>query len=693
MAEPIGALRAELSAGHAAFASDMKKARNAVKTNAKGMSAAMDKVSKKFTQAATALNRFGGMAVIAVAGALTLFVKKQIEIAERFEKLSQQAGVSTEFLSEMSLVASQAGVELEGTLIKSVRKLTQNMDDFRKGTGEAKDTIRDLGIEVMNEKGVLRDVENVLMDVADKFKSMQDGADKTAAAVRLFGRAGTEMIPMLNMGSEGIEKLRTKAQEMGLTISLETAGQAAMLIDQIDILKKSTEGAGREIALGLLPWLNETVEAMTLAKNEAGGFAAAMVLLGGVADALFSKSLDQKIKERKKFLKAIEEGGKSWIDLDGKDHEKNLKRIKADIAELEAQKAKIENAEKARAEAALKKLREEREERRKNTEQIREQSRIKIEAAAAEKKSEAEAAAAKKKEAAELDDFLAREEEATSAIDDQIIALQDQLDTYNISAKEISLHTLAMQGATKEQLASAAAIWDGIEALEKQGETIDEVAAKSEDKWAEMTDAIEGWGQDSADAITDFAMSGETSFSNMIDAMIADLMRMTIQQELTGPLFKGLSSGISDLFNPVAGGASNQIMGPPVSLSAKGNAFSMGNVIPFANGGIVNRPTLFPMAQGAGLMGEAGDEAILPLKRGKGGNLGVAFSGGGWMVVNIYNSTSDKVETKETMTADGSPSLAIMIDQAVAKKLSTFGSSSNKAVRQTFGARPQLTGR
>ena len=63
------------------------------------------------------------------------------------------------------------------------------------------------------------------------------------------------------------------------------------------------------------------------------------------------------------------------------------------------------------------------------------------------------------------------------------------------------------------------------------------------------------------------------------------------------------------------------------------------------------------------------------------------------MTVNIYNTTGAQVGTKETMKADGSPSLDVMIDQAVAKKISTFGSNSNKAVRQTFGARPQLTGR
>ena len=71
--------------------------------------------------------------------------------------------------------------------------------------------------------------------------------------------------------------------------------------------------------------------------------------------------------------------------------------------------------------------------------------------------------------------------------------------------------------------------------------------------------------------------------------------------------------------------------------SANGNVFYKNNVVPFARGGIVNKPTLFPMANGAGLMGEAGPEAIMPLRRGPSGRLGVeaANGGAGNVVVNV----------------------------------------------------------
>ena len=61
----------------------------------------------------------------------------------------------------------------------------------------------------------------------------------------------------------------------------------------------------------------------------------------------------------------------------------------------------------------------------------------------------------------------------------------------------------------------------------------------------------------------------------------------------------------------------------------------------FARGGIVDRPTIFPMARGAGLMGEAGPEAIMPLKRTSDGSLGVRAEGGGTVINNFHINAVD----------------------------------------------------
>jgi|GEM_PF-2495124 len=225
------------------------------------------------------------------------------------------------------------------------------------------------------------------------------------------------------------------------------------------------------------------------------------------------------------------------------------------------------------------------------------------------------------------------------------------------------LNTLLKAGAITQETYNRA--------VKKAKEEFAGLVDKGKTAMETLREAVEGFGQDSARAITDFALHGKASFSDMIDSMISDLIRMMVYQQITKPLFSNIS---------------RYLFG-----SAKGNVFQNGKVIPFVRGGVVTKPTVFPMANGVGLMGEAGPEAVLPLKRTSGGNLGVEASGGG-AVVNIYNNVGANVTTSERKTSEGIQ-IDVMIDKAVAKKLSQFGSHSNRVLRHNFGARTQLTGR
>jgi phage-related minor tail protein len=103
---------------------------------------------------------------------------------------------------------------------------------------------------------------------------------------------------------------------------------------------------------------------------------------------------------------------------------------------------------------------------------------------------------------------------------------------------------------------------------------------------------------------------------------------------------------LSDVFRGLALSFANQALSQALKPLGNlvGNLFAnaKGNVItPFANGGIVNSPVLFPMRGGTGLMGEAGPEAIMPLSRGSDGKLGVRMGGGGSANVTVNISTPD----------------------------------------------------
>ncbi len=168
---------------------------------------------------------------------------------------------------------------------------------------------------------------------------------------------------------------------------------------------------------------------------------------------------------------------------------------------------------------------------------------------------------------------------------------------------------------------------------------------------------------------TTSAKEAFASFLNSIADLLADTAKKMIAQYIAigiARLFAGVPAGdggggLSDLSAPAT------INNPLGVLNADGNAFGANGIIPFAKGGIVNSPTLFPFAKGVGLMGEAGPEAIMPLRRGADGKLGVAATGGSGgvnVVVNV-DAKGSSVEGND----QGANQLGRVISAAVQSEL------------------------
>ena len=128
-----------------------------------------------------------------------------------------------------------------------------------------------------------------------------------------------------------------------------------------------------------------------------------------------------------------------------------------------------------------------------------------------------------------------------------------------------------------------------------------------------------------ADGFVELAMTGKASFGELARSILADLQRMILKALFFKALF-GLFPGLKNFLEFEKGG---------VVESAKGNVFANNKVVPYASGGVIDKPVIFPMAKGMGLAGESGPEAILPLQRGRGGKLGVIAQGSGVGDVNV----------------------------------------------------------
>src|SRR5690606_24100335 len=211
---------------------------------------ALDKFQKRAVQMGAAV----GAAVVAAGTALAVMVKQSINSMDDLTKLAQSVGTTTEELSALTYAADLSGVS-QDNLGTALTRLTKNASDAAQGIGEAQKGFNALGISVKDAEGNLKSSDQLLQEVAGKFAQFEDGANKTALAVNLFGKSGADLIPLLNAGAEGIQDMKDEAEELGLTFDQKTGKAAEAFNDNLTRLDAVKKGLFNRIATQLLPSL------------------------------------------------------------------------------------------------------------------------------------------------------------------------------------------------------------------------------------------------------------------------------------------------------------------------------------------------------------------------------------------------------------------------------------------------------
>lgn len=187
----------------------------------------------------------GSLVPLATGAGLAAMAKGAIDAADNMNDLSQKTGVSVESLSKFQQAANASGTSIEGVGAAMI-KLNRNLATGNAGAAEA---LTSLGISATDASGKLKSTDEIMLQVADKFKSMPDGANKTAAAMALFGKAGADMIPMLNGGSKAIS-------DLSATMTTEFAQGADSLNDKLAALQGKLLQLGVSLGTALMPFLN-----------------------------------------------------------------------------------------------------------------------------------------------------------------------------------------------------------------------------------------------------------------------------------------------------------------------------------------------------------------------------------------------------------------------------------------------------
>ena len=263
----IGAIRAILQLDTAAFSSGAKEAEGSLAS-----------LEAKFTS--TAKKLAAGLGITLAAKEFVDSIKHMINQADELGKAAQKFGVGVEPLSALKFAADLADVSFEG-LGKGLGKLSKAiLDGAVNPSGEAAKSFKALGISVRDSSGAIKPTEEIFSDIAAKFANMEDGAAKTAIAIRVFGKSGAELIPLLNEGRTGIKALTDEAKRLGIVISAETAAKAQEFNDTLKRLHTSTDVLYLKLAEALLPGLQKIANAFLQAKGEGEGFSGLIKQLG-----------------------------------------------------------------------------------------------------------------------------------------------------------------------------------------------------------------------------------------------------------------------------------------------------------------------------------------------------------------------------------------------------------------------------
>ena len=630
-------------------------------------------------------------------------IRGMINNIDELGKTATSLGVSAETLSSWNYAAEQSGATAKD-MEQAIKGLSGQLQNISTSSNHATKALKSFGVQAGD------DMDTALTKIAEAFSKMKDGPEKTALAIDIFGRsAGPKLIPLLNEGAKGIEEFKKQAKDLGVVISTDLVAQTTAFNDNLSKISSTFRGMGISFVEGLMPALTALSKHLSETKGktdefkEAGRGIGEALIVGVKAINYTVASIRTLTTTYAAYFEVIEKVSKGKF-VGAWDAFQNGKQSAKDFF-AEASKANealeklFENEKKAAQEGkkggsgggndapgttpkapkidkdvqALERFTKATRDAAQETKELTyaqqldylvQSGQIKI---STEKEKallkEAEASAkmadlAKKQRAEEKADIKAAEEanekqdkerEKTKQFIEQMKDLADPTRTIvrQMEALDKVIENTFDEDALK-LLRKAAFILRGefTLALGTAKRGVDDVHDGLEKLGQTLKHEIEGYSKDAANALVEFATTGKQTVGEMINSILSDLAKLVVKQALD-PVFKQFATFVQKGFEP----------------SAHGNVFTPSGLTAFASGGVVSGPTVFGMSGGgAGLMGEAGPEAIVPLKRTTTGDLGVQASP---VNVTVINNSSANIKTEESKGAMGEREIMIMVNSAV----------------------------
>ena len=222
---------------------------------------AAEKQVVKFGQNIQAIGRRLFTLGAAVGGVLAATAKGFASWGDSLSKMSVRTGVSARALSELAYAAQQSGTDV-ATLEASLRTMQKNLATAFDGNNAAIRTLESLGINVAKLRAMTP--EEQFLTLGEAISRVADPTQRTALAMRVFGKSGSQLLPMLENGVDGINALRQRCRELGLSVSDLDAANATKLSDAFTDLWLTIKAVGFAIGAALAKPLTDLTERMVV---------------------------------------------------------------------------------------------------------------------------------------------------------------------------------------------------------------------------------------------------------------------------------------------------------------------------------------------------------------------------------------------------------------------------------------------
>lgn len=230
---------------------DAEKAAKGVGKRFDGLSGKAKKLGTGLKAAGKAFAVFGAAATAAAAGVFK-FVDSVTQAGDDIGKEAKKIGVGTTELQRLRFAAERSGTSSRN-LSLAIKNSAKQLEDASNGGAKLfRDALEDIGLSLEDVQGLT--AEERLALFADRLGQVGDEGKKTALAMNLFGaRAGPDLLPLLQEGSDGIRALGDEAERLGIVIDEEGVAASERFQDRMTDLKATLTGVKNTIGVALIP--------------------------------------------------------------------------------------------------------------------------------------------------------------------------------------------------------------------------------------------------------------------------------------------------------------------------------------------------------------------------------------------------------------------------------------------------------